>query len=113
VTSTGGWIRRLGIRRWQWLHRLIYLRRHRRCHSLLLARKIGHPLARALWCNLSGSARVPIRCISNRAGDEQNDAEFVEHQAGDQKRSDAAFPCTWKRQIEREGWTVSDIRLAV
>jgi sulfoxide reductase heme-binding subunit YedZ len=25
VTSTGGWIRRLGVRRWQWLHRLIYL----------------------------------------------------------------------------------------
>jgi len=25
VTSTAGWIRRLGARRWQWLHRLIYL----------------------------------------------------------------------------------------
>ena len=25
VTSTAGWIRRLGGRRWQWLHRLIYL----------------------------------------------------------------------------------------
>ena len=24
VTSTAGWIRRLGGRRWQWLHRLIY-----------------------------------------------------------------------------------------
>lgn len=25
LTSTAGWIRRLGGRRWQWLHRLIYL----------------------------------------------------------------------------------------
>jgi sulfoxide reductase heme-binding subunit YedZ len=25
VTSTKGWIRRLGGRRWQWLHRLVYL----------------------------------------------------------------------------------------
>lgn len=24
ITSTGGWIRRLGGKRWQWLHRLIY-----------------------------------------------------------------------------------------
>jgi methionine sulfoxide reductase heme-binding subunit len=25
ITSTAGWIRRLGGRRWQWLHRLIYI----------------------------------------------------------------------------------------
>jgi sulfoxide reductase heme-binding subunit YedZ len=25
VTSTAGWIRRLGGRRWQWLHRAIYV----------------------------------------------------------------------------------------
>lgn len=25
VTSTGGWVRRLGYRNWQWLHRLVYL----------------------------------------------------------------------------------------
>jgi sulfoxide reductase heme-binding subunit YedZ len=25
VTSTSGWISRLGARRWQWLHRLIYV----------------------------------------------------------------------------------------
>jgi len=25
LTSTKGWIRRLGGKRWQWLHRLIYL----------------------------------------------------------------------------------------
>lgn len=25
VTSTAGWVRRLGFKRWQWLHRLIYL----------------------------------------------------------------------------------------
>jgi sulfoxide reductase heme-binding subunit YedZ len=25
ITSTSGWIRRLGGRRWQWLHRAIYL----------------------------------------------------------------------------------------
>ncbi len=25
VTSTAGWVRRLGYRRWQWLHRLIYV----------------------------------------------------------------------------------------
>jgi sulfoxide reductase heme-binding subunit YedZ len=24
ITSTGGWVRRLGFKRWQWLHRLIY-----------------------------------------------------------------------------------------
>ncbi|MBI2678463.1 MAG: sulfoxide reductase heme-binding subunit YedZ [Candidatus Koribacter versatilis] len=24
ITSTGGWIRRLGGKRWQWLHRLVY-----------------------------------------------------------------------------------------
>jgi|SRR5665213_454538 len=25
VTSTAGWVRRLGFKRWQWLHRLIYV----------------------------------------------------------------------------------------
>lgn len=25
ITSTNGWVRRLGYRRWQWLHRLVYL----------------------------------------------------------------------------------------
>ena len=25
VTSTKGWIRRLGGKRWQWLHRLVYV----------------------------------------------------------------------------------------
>jgi sulfoxide reductase heme-binding subunit YedZ len=25
ITSTAGWVRRLGFRKWQWLHRLIYL----------------------------------------------------------------------------------------
>ena len=92
VTSTGRWIRRLMTLAVAASAHLS--QRHRRCHSLLLARKIRHPLARVSWCNLSGSARVPTRCISNRPGNEQNDFEFVEHQAGNQKCSDAAFPCT-------------------
>lgn len=25
ITSTNGWVRRLGYRRWQWLHRLVYV----------------------------------------------------------------------------------------
>src|SRR5271170_2250254 len=44
ITSTAGWIRRLGGKRWQMLHRLIYVTAARR-DSLLLARQVRRPQA--------------------------------------------------------------------
>ena len=46
VTSTAGWIRRLGGKRWQALHRAVYVSADRRRGALLVAGEVGHPQAR-------------------------------------------------------------------
>ena len=46
LTSTKGWIRRLGGKRWQLLHRLIYYQRDCGRGALLLAGEERHPAAR-------------------------------------------------------------------
>ena len=45
TTSTAGWIRRLGGKRWQKLHRLRVRERGRGCSALLLVGEIRHHLA--------------------------------------------------------------------
>ncbi len=48
VTSTNGMVRRLGGKRWQLLHRLVYAHRHFGRGALLVAGQTRHPRAAAL-----------------------------------------------------------------
>ena len=51
-----GWIRRLGGRRWQMLHRLIYVSAIAGRGALLLAGEVGYPVAGDVW----GDHRCPF-----------------------------------------------------
>ena len=57
LTSTAGWIRRLGGRNWQRLHRLDLSDRHRRRDPLLVARESRYAASRS-------STRLSWRCCS-------------------------------------------------
>ena len=69
LTSTTGWIRRLGGKRWQLLHRLVYLQRNRGRDPLLLAGEERHPAAadvRSL-CGCVAGYRVLVSVFKHKA----------------------------------------------
>ena len=59
VTSTAGWIRRLGGKRWQLLHRLIYFSARRGRDPLLLAGEVRRAAAADVRRDRRGPAGVP------------------------------------------------------
>ena len=67
LTSTKGWIRRLGGKRWQLLHRLVYVSGDRGRGSLLLAGEVGRPPAAALRHAGGRPAAVPDRRVGCQA----------------------------------------------
>ena len=75
ITSTAGWVRRLGYKRWQKLHRIGLLGALRGRDPLLLAGQIGHPpaadvrrdLAVLLLYRVIKHVRTPRRVVTRRA----------------------------------------------
>ena len=63
LTSTAGWIRRLGGKRWQMLHRLIYVSAVAGRDSLLLAGEIRGAQAAHVWSDRCAAVVVEISGI--------------------------------------------------
>ena len=61
ITSTAGWIRRMGGKRWQMLHRAIYITAIAGVIHYLLAGEIGYAQAAAICLDCGNSA-----CLENR-----------------------------------------------
>ena len=76
VTSTAGWIRRLGGRRWQALHRLGLRDRRRRGDALLVAGEGRHPSSGGVRRRRRGPAGVRVLepCARARSGSEAPDS---------------------------------------
>ncbi len=109
LTSTGGWIRRMGLLRWQRLHWLVYITAI--AASLLLAGEIRYSLASVLRRGYSGAAWIKTHWPAQQNSYQHCTANVIGLSTTNPRYRNVTISTPWRKTVGRKTGTVSYFRL--